>query len=99
MPDLRAAWSAFQSISAIPPAERSWAGDKKEKSASSSNFKRFKDALAKEISRRTSSLGCEQAALAELEGEMASLPRSKQYTSLQQLNSKYSAAAASKVAT
>ena len=28
LPDLKAAWSAYQSISAVPPSERSWAGNK-----------------------------------------------------------------------
>ena len=91
LPDLRAAWRAYQSISAVPPSERLWAGNKKEKSASSSNFKRFKDGLAAELTKRMSAVGSEDAALAELEAEMQHMPCNKQYTSLQQLNSRYTA--------
>lgn len=91
LPDLKAAWSAYQSISAVPPSERSWAGNKREKSASSSNFKRFKDGLAAEITRRASVLGSEGAALAELDAETQHMPSNKQFISLQRLRAVYTA--------
>ncbi len=86
---LREVWSDYQRISAILDKQRSWAGTKRERGASSTAFNRFKDGLAAEISWRIKQGDCEESALAAIEQKLQGLPASKHFTPLQKLNEMY----------